>query len=260
MNTQPAPAASLGPWPQSPEREVWFRPEPGTVAQNRQHSLRGGRCPHSCSAGHRGGLCEDTGRPVAVPRGPATGKVSAATRDTRAGTWMLQLPRGQGGAPALARRGHSGPRAAPGLRRTPVCKPGGKKQLGGRGMAATPVGAMQSCSGTRTPPPPCSGPRAGPPARLRRASPPGRSGQRLLHGQETAGKQVVNVLRKCFQRLQNRLSNWEPSRTETDLIKELFSCCVWLDGKLQLRIHGGNSDVDLENRTKHMALNPGVFQ
>lgn len=193
-----SPAASLGPWPQSPEREVWFRPEPGTVAQNRQHSLRGGRCPHLRSAGHRGGLWEDTGRPVAVPRGPATGKVSAATRDTRAGTWMLQLPRGQGGAPALARRVHSGPRAAPGLRRTPVCKPGGKKQLGDRGMAATPVGAMQSCSGTRTPPPPCSGPCAGPPPtsaqaesrRQKRAASPPQTGASGKAGHKCASQML----------------------------------------------------------------------
>ena len=42
---------------------------------------------------------------------------------------------------------------------------------------------------------------------------------------------------------------------ETNLIEKLFSCCIWLDGELQLRIHGGNSDIDLENRMEHITLN-----
>lgn len=42
--------------------------------------------------------------------------------------------------------------------------------------------------------------------------------------------------------------------TGTDLIEELFSCRIWLDGELQLRIHGGDSDIDLENKTRQITL------
>lgn len=41
--------------------------------------------------------------------------------------------------------------------------------------------------------------------------------------------------------------------TETNLIKKLLSCGVWLDGELQLRIHGGHSDIDLKKI--HITLN-----
>lgn len=34
--------------------------------------------------------------------------------------------------------------------------------------------------------------------------------------------------------------------TDAHLVKELFSCRIRLDGKLQLCIHGGHTDVDLE--------------
>lgn len=33
--------------------------------------------------------------------------------------------------------------------------------------------------------------------------------------------------------------------SETHLVKKLFSCGVRLDGKLQLCIHGGHTDIDL---------------
>lgn len=42
--------------------------------------------------------------------------------------------------------------------------------------------------------------------------------------------------------------------SETDLIKKLFPGGVWLDGKLQLGIHGGHPNVDLENRTRNLNL------
>ena len=32
------------------------------------------------------------------------------------------------------------------------------------------------------------------------------------------------------------------------LVEELFPCGVGLDGKLQLCIHGGDPDIDLENK------------
>lgn len=32
------------------------------------------------------------------------------------------------------------------------------------------------------------------------------------------------------------------------LVKELFSCCVWLNGKLQFSIHRGDSYTNLKNR------------
>lgn len=36
--------------------------------------------------------------------------------------------------------------------------------------------------------------------------------------------------------------------TGTYLIEELFACGVWLDGKLQLRIHRSNPDIDLQKK------------
>lgn len=39
---------------------------------------------------------------------------------------------------------------------------------------------------------------------------------------------------------------------KTDLIKKLFPGGVWLDGKLQLCIHGGHPDVDLEKRKRNL--------
>lgn len=42
--------------------------------------------------------------------------------------------------------------------------------------------------------------------------------------------------------------------SETDLIKKLFPGGVWLDGKLQLGIHGGHPNVDLENRRRNLNL------
>lgn len=38
------------------------------------------------------------------------------------------------------------------------------------------------------------------------------------------------------------------------LIKKLFSCGVRLDGKLQLCIHGGHTDVDLEYKQNKLTL------
>lgn len=43
--------------------------------------------------------------------------------------------------------------------------------------------------------------------------------------------------------------------TDSNLIKQLFSHRVWLDGELQLRIHGGDPDIDLEKRTQQITLN-----
>lgn len=36
-------------------------------------------------------------------------------------------------------------------------------------------------------------------------------------------------------------------RVWTDLVKELLPCCVGVEGKLQLRVHGGDSNVDLRH-------------
>lgn len=41
----------------------------------------------------------------------------------------------------------------------------------------------------------------------------------------------------------------------TNLIKELFSRRIRLDGELQLCVHGGDADVDLENGIKRVTLN-----
>lgn len=38
----------------------------------------------------------------------------------------------------------------------------------------------------------------------------------------------------------------------TNLIKKLFSRRIRLDGELQLCVHGGNADVDLENGIKQI--------
>lgn len=38
--------------------------------------------------------------------------------------------------------------------------------------------------------------------------------------------------------------------TSTHLVKELFSCGVILDGKLQLRIHGGHTNINLGKKKK----------
>lgn len=40
--------------------------------------------------------------------------------------------------------------------------------------------------------------------------------------------------------------------SETNLVEELLPGGVWLDGKLQLRIHGGHPDVDLEKRKRNL--------
>lgn len=36
----------------------------------------------------------------------------------------------------------------------------------------------------------------------------------------------------------------------TDLVKELFASRARLDGKLQLRVHGGDADINLKNTQK----------
>lgn len=46
----------------------------------------------------------------------------------------------------------------------------------------------------------------------------------------------------------------EPTPTLTDLVKQLLSCSVWLDGKLQLCIHSNNSNIDLRRKNKKHCL------
>lgn len=40
--------------------------------------------------------------------------------------------------------------------------------------------------------------------------------------------------------------------SETHLVKKLFSCGVRLDGKLQLCIHGGHTDIDLHTKKQNI--------
>lgn len=35
---------------------------------------------------------------------------------------------------------------------------------------------------------------------------------------------------------------------QTDLVKELLPCCVGVEGELQLRVHCGDADIDLQHK------------
>lgn len=79
----------------------------------------------------------------------------------------------------------------------------------------------------------------------------------LLYKEKQTANQGIYLANKMTQMLQMLFSKWQFSlaNSETNLIKKLFSCRIWLDGELQLRVHGGDSDIDLENGIKQITLN-----
>lgn len=96
----------------------------------------------------------------------------------------------------------------------------------------------------------------GPPGRVFTTAEPRWQG--LLHSEKLAANQGNKYARQRDSDAANTLfylGTRSLKFTETNLIEKLFSCCIWLDGELQLRVHGGNSDVDLENRMEHITLN-----
>lgn len=159
------------------------------------------------------------------------------------GLGMLRLQGGLGDA-SLAPHCALSPRPAPGGRKQPGGlwrPPQERRQAGLAGEAL----AQEDCMGSLL----LGGCGQGAP--LGSTGPAG--GQ--LHQEE----QAVDGGNDCAQQTKGFRCSFltgNPLKcSETNLIKKLLPCGVWLDGELQLRIHGGHSDVDLKKKKKHITLN-----